>query len=143
MLALAVTGCLASYGMVRPSIEIDKMFEAHQILADHRYYIDGSDLKPNAILAVHNDFNLQSKLWRPVTPTKEQLRTWVEEMTRYRGYSFYTYGARMMGPDGQQIGFWYSPYQFTTVQMLGGNEVSIVTPNIPNDPDRRTGFSLP
>jgi len=143
LLCLVLAGCFARYGVVRPSADIDKLFEKHQILADHRYYVDGSDLRPNAILAVADGYRLQSSLWRPVTPTQAQMRAWVEEMTRYRGYSLYTFGARMLGPDGRPVGFWYSPYQTTTVQMLDDKTVVIRTPDIPAEEEERFGFFAP
>jgi hypothetical protein len=143
LLAVVLGGCFASYGVVRPSAEVDKLFETHQVLADHRYYMDGSDLRPSAIIAIHKEYNLQSSLWRPVALTKTQLSGWVDEMTRYRGYSLYTYGAKIIGPDSRQIGVWYSPHQITKVQQLEGNNVMVLTPAPPSGPDANFGFFAP
>lgn len=143
LIGLGLTGCVARYGVVQPSTEVDKAFENHQVMPSHRYYIDGSDVKPNAILAVHNDYTLRSNLWRPVSPTPAQLKEWVAEMTRYRGYALYTFGAKMVGPDGQVVGFWYSPYQTTQVLVEKDKTVQINTPNASAEPERRIGFVLP
>jgi len=141
--SLVLSGCFARYGVVHPSSEIDKLFESGKVLPDHRYYVDGSDVRPNAILAVDNHYRLESALWRPVDLNPAQLRAWVDEMTRYRGYSLYTYGAKMVGPDGRQFGFWYSPYPSTTVQVMDGNVVSVLTPDTSANARRPFGFFAP
>ena len=46
-----------NYGNLKPSSEITKIFENHQVLSDHLYYYSGLQGVPDAIIAVHPNGN--------------------------------------------------------------------------------------
>lgn len=125
----AITGCSGSYGRLKPSLEIEKMFEEHKVLDDHRYYYSGSDVKPNAIIGIDNSYTLNSTLWKPVDLTSEQLKKWIDFMTHYRGYSLTNYGSLILDPTGKRLGVWYSPWNWTTVKMESDKSIVVHTPD--------------
>ncbi len=124
----AFTGCSGSYGRLKPSLEVDKMFEELKILADHSYYYSGSDVKPNAIIGIDNNYTLNSTLWKPVDLTSEQLKKWIDFMTHYRGYSLTNAGSLILDPTGKRLGVWYSRCNETTVKMESDKSIVVHTP---------------
>ncbi len=134
------SGCFGSYGRLEPSLEIDKMFEEHKVLADHSYYYSGSDAKPNAIIGIDNNYTLNSTLWKPVDLTSEQLKKWIDFMTHYRGYSLINYGSLILDPTGKRLGVWYSPVNWTTVKMESDNSIVVHTPGM--NQSRKTSGSF-
>ena len=129
----------ANYSGLMTSNEVNIIFESFQVLDDHNYYYSGSDNRPEAILGIHKDYTLSTRLWKPVNLTSEQLKLWVNMMTDHRGTSFRTWGARVIVPDGKQIGIWYSPYSWTSVKMKDDRHVVINTPT-PFPTERKRGL---
>ncbi|MBL6996663.1 hypothetical protein [Desulfobacula sp.] len=137
---VAFAGCSGSYGRLKPSLEIEKMFEEHKVLADHSYYFSGSDVNPNAVIGIDNNYTLNSKLWKPVNPTSEQLKDWIDNMTHYRGYALTNYGSVILDSTGKRLGVWYSPWNWTTVKMESAKSIVVHTPDM--NPPRRTSGSF-
>ncbi len=136
----AFTGCSGSYGRLKPSLEVDKMFEELKILADHSYYYSGPEAVPTAIIGIDNNYTLNSTLWKPVDLTSEQLKKWIDFMTHYRGYSLINYGSLILDPTGKRLGVWYSPWSWTTVKMESDNSIVVHTPGM--NQSRKTSGSF-
>ena len=118
-------------------------FESGTVLPDHAYYYTGSEMNPNAIIAIYSDYTLETDRWKSVDATAKQLKDWVDMITDFRGYGLRTLGSDILGPHGEYIGIWYSKKSdFTTVRLLEGNRVMVFPPAenliIPN-PLRRLG----
>ena len=111
----------------------NREFESHKILPEYNYYFTGSYYKPKAIIGIHRDYTLVSKLWKPVDLTADRLNGWIEQMTNFKGYAFRNLGSNILNAEGQVIGIWYSPEDFTTIRMLGEKQVSIYPPERPAD----------
>jgi hypothetical protein len=138
-LVLACTG--ANQGGLRMSRDVNNLFESYQVLDNYNYYYSGPDARPNAILGIHDDYTLRSDLWKAVDLTPDQLRLWIRMMTDHRGTSLRTYGARVIAPDGKDIGIWYSPWNWTAVRMEDDRHVVINTPvESPMDREKRFFF---
>lgn len=129
-----------NYGLLKKSTEVNDMFVSHQVLPDHKYYYSGSNAAPNAIIGIHNDYTLESKLWKPVDLTTEQLKKWLNNMLRNRDRPATTWGAYITGPGGKKIGIWFSRWNRTTIKMLDGNRVQIHTPSTMDDPSSKRAF---
>ena len=71
----------ANYGKLQSSNEITNMFDSDQVLSDYVYYYSGLDGVPNAIIGIHKDYSLRSKLWRRVDLTPAMLKKWVSRMS--------------------------------------------------------------
>ena len=130
-----LAGCAANqpaqetYGTLKPSDEVDQIFQKYQVLPEYRYYISGSVTKPQAIIGIVRNYTLDTRLWQAVTDlTSEQLKKWVDQMLLFRP-PLYTFGAYILGPNGEQVGIWYSPYNYTTVAVQADNRVEVVPPS--------------
>ncbi|MFC1817186.1 hypothetical protein ACFL0M_14915 [Thermodesulfobacteriota bacterium] len=141
-------GCLANYGTYRASDEVNKAFEAFQVLPDYTYYYSGSDVSPDAIIGIHKRYKLSSAdLWTKVDPTSKQLKYWVEAMTmeNHRGFPESPDGFYVLDPDGNQIGIYYTLWAPGPVKMEEDNQVSVYLPDVvdDNDGDESEKIALP
>ena len=130
-----LAGCAANqqaretYGRLKPSSEVNQIFQKYQVLPQYRYYITGSETKPQAIIGIDRNYTLVTRLWQETTNlTSEQLKKWVDQMLSF-GPQLYTFGAYILGPNEQQVGIWYSPYNDTTVAMQADNRIEVVPPS--------------
>jgi hypothetical protein len=122
-------GCANNFGRIHPSGEVTRMFETYKILPDYRYYYSGSDVKPRGIIGIHNNYALNSRLWKPVDLTPEQLKDWINIILNDTTISIHNYGALILDPDGNQVGVWYSPRATTIVKMESDNQIIVHTPD--------------
>jgi hypothetical protein len=106
-------------------MEVDQLFDSGTSLADHTYYTEGSRSAPNAIIAISNDFQLQTKLWFQRDWTSKDLAKVVFSMQIEETGFCTTDGGVLIAPDGQQIGVWYSKKDIGTIRQpaLGVVEV--------------------
>jgi hypothetical protein len=118
-------------GSLRLSSAAAQAFESATVLPDHNYFYSGPDMKPFAIIAIHEDYALETKRWKPVQVTPKLLKDWIDQLTGYLGYGLRTYGSEIVGPEGEYIGIWYSKKEnSTTVRLLEGNRVMVYPPNV-------------
>lgn len=116
----------ANYGKLQASPEVTKVFDDHRIVADHRYYYSGLQGVPDAIMGLHTNYTLKSKLWQAVDFDSQLLNTWVNRMAYVHLVS--PRGAWILDPDGNRIGVWYSARHQTRVRVEKGNHVFIAAP---------------
>jgi len=131
---LFLTACSGSYGRLVRSNDVGNLFERHEVLPDHRYFVTGPQARPKAILAVHRSYTLRPGLWRPVEMTPELLNRLVDAMTGHLGFTPAIMGAIVTNPQGKQIGVWYSPYSRTTIRFEPDNVVVVSLPSKDTDP---------
>lgn len=117
------------YGNLKRNAEITQIFETHQILPNHKYYINAWGNIPYAIIAIHENYTLRKGLWKEVDLTPQLLRSWVFQMTPIYGYP--PYGSYILDHKGNQVGVWYSSKQWTTIIMEENNGVAVFTPEPP------------
>ncbi len=121
-------GCSGNYGLIQRSREAGRSFENFQVFDDHVYYFSGPANIPYAIIGIHKDYELKTKLWKKVDLTSEQLRMWLDlGMQGTLGY--HPYGSYIYGPDRQKIGIWYSIFNGTIVKMENDNIVVVHPPS--------------
>jgi hypothetical protein len=126
--ALVLAGCGGSYGTLQRSAEVNRAFESATVLPDYDYFYSGSYHKPSAIIGIHKDYTLVSKLWKPVHLTEDMLQGWIDRITGYKGYALRNLGSEILNAEDQPIGIWYATEDFTTIRMLGDRQVSIYPP---------------
>ena len=116
---LLITGCAgisSSSGGLQKRMEVEQLFESGTLLPDHTYYTDGPESDPNAIIAISNRFQLQTKVWSQKDWVAEDLEKAVYWM-QFAEYGFCdTEGGVLIAPDGQQIGIWYSKKDIGTIR---------------------------
>ena len=105
-------------------------FEKYELIPGYLYYISGGDSKPLAIVGLADGYSLSSPDWRPVEPDSDQMRQWVDRMLEQPGAEYNTEpnGARILDPQGNPIGVWYSVWATPILKFQSGTEVAISRP---------------
>jgi hypothetical protein len=133
VLAVILVSCAASgnKGTLQRDQELNQMILASEVLPNHKYYFSGSSDKPNAILGIHEDYQLISQLWNTVQISSAQLAKWIATIAPedYRGPSGYI-ASYILDPDGKKVGIWYSIQKTTTVEFLEGNKIKVNSPDL-------------
>lgn len=129
-LTLFFGGCAgARYGALQRSPEASKFFDSGKVLPQYRYYTTGAQNVPDAILAVDRKFTLKNTVWREEELDEKRLKRLVFNL-KYSSdrFSDIPYGMKVIGPEGEGIGYWFSDLTFTTVTMPSAAEVVIQSP---------------
>lgn len=143
-LFLAVLGfaCLAApsgaadlfrnYGEIRPSAEATAVFENHRVLPNYRYYVSGTDLYPNALIAVGGAYVLDSDLWKERKLTSAAMKELIGNLrSKALEVGETLHGFDILDHGGKKIGLWYSILRAPTyVKIEGDGRVVIGTPPI-------------
>ena len=129
IMVLAVA-CVASSAYFSASRDVGLQFESGEVLPDHRYYAGGPDRKPNALIAIHQSYELESPYWRPIEVTPASLKelTATVKFVLEGEYKTTPNGARIVTRDGQTVGVWYSVYDQPPVKMVAANQVYLGDP---------------
>lgn len=134
-------GCVVSGGggrALQHSLEAEDLFRAGTVLPDHTYFMQGNHPDPEAIIALSNSFQLQSRLWSKVEWTQKELETAVFWMQNSELGLCSTDGGYIVAPDGQRIGVWYSQRDISVVKQPAPGLVEIYPFNFhPGSPCQR------
>ncbi|MBC8209298.1 MAG: hypothetical protein H8E79_09060 [Desulfobulbaceae bacterium] len=116
-LTLILNACagLPPTGHLESSQTIRDLFESAIILEDHAYYTMGSEVKPDAIIGVRSPYRLDSEIWSPVDLSEPQLRDWLFWFRIHETFTCTYSGGRLIAPDGQAVGIWYSKKILATI----------------------------
>lgn len=111
-IALSLSACVVSCGAsprsLQRNLEIEKHFKSATILPGYTYYVQGPASDPEAIMALKEKYQLQSRLWSRVEWTEKEMAR-VVFLMESDGVGFCTVdGGNLVAPDGQIIGIWYS-----------------------------------
>ena len=141
-----LAGCAGgNYGKLDRDRDLDNMFLNYEVLPDHRYYITGGYDWPNAILAIHRDYELENSgnIWVGVPDVNTgQMRRWIDAIDpneNYR-YSGAYYAAYILDPNGKRVGAWFAIENQTTVKFLEGNKIQVYPPQVRPDMKFGRGF---
>ena len=121
-----LVGCTQKFGGLKRSKEVTDNFETNQILPDHRYYYNGFEAVPYAIVGIHNDYVLRSSAWKKINLTPEILNKLLVRMQA--AYTPLPQGAWIIGPDEQRLGIWYSSERFAAVKLIQENHIKLAPP---------------
>lgn len=134
-----LAGCAGgNYGKLDRDRDLDNMFLRYEVLPDHRYYISGGYAAPNAIIAIHRDYELDNSgnlwVWVPNVDTL-QMRKWIDTIAPEQNYRYSDayFAAYILGPDGKRIGAWYSYDNYATINYLEGNRIQVYPPDLIQD----------
>lgn len=143
-----LAGCAGgNYGKIDGDRDLDNMFLSYEVLPDHRYYTSGGYDSPNAILAIHTDYELDNprNLWVAIPNVDSgQMRKWIDTIApdqNYRWSGSY-FAAYILDPDGKRIGAWFAIENSTTVKFLEGNKVQVYTPQLNQNLYLNKGFRM-
>lgn len=130
VMALIFAGCSAPIsGRLQGSAEITEMFKSSRILPDHQYYISGFQRLPYAIIAIDNNYQLQSSRWQPIDMNPTSLNQIIYRMEHV--YSLNPRGAWILDHEGNRMGIWYSSQYQTLVKREKDNRLVVVSPDPP------------
>lgn len=122
-----LAACMSTnYGNLRSNPDTTRLFKKGEILPDHTYYYYGWEGAPDAIVAIQNDYRLQSGLWTRFDPEAGKLaqlisRMTVREMTRFNGAGLYD-------PAGNRMGVWWSDAPGATLKMADEKVIAFIRP---------------
>ncbi len=130
-LLFTLTGCItippASYSYDQ---QVDRQFETPPtLLKKHTYYYIGTSTEPDAIIAIDNQFRMESQVWSKVDITQDLLDKWAFWIDTYLGWWNCPYrGVRLLSPDGTQIGVGYSRWTFSVIKSPEPGTVVVYPP---------------
>ena len=123
------------YGTLDRDRDLDNMFRNYEVQQDYNYFTTGGYDRPNAILLIHKDYELDNpgNLWVPIPHVDyEQKRKWISVISSEQNFnrSGYYYAAYILDQNGSRVGAWYSVETFATVKFLKGNKILVYTPEL-------------
>ena len=131
VVGLGLIGLLCSctthnYGKLQSSYDITEMFEKAQILPDHVYFYSGLQGVPDAIVGIHPNYTLRAKTWQQIDFSHTTLKKWIYRMNYVQLVT--PQGARILGPEGDRLGVWFSAQRQTAVRLDKENRLVIAPP---------------
>jgi hypothetical protein len=123
------------YGSLDRDRDLDNRFLNYEVMQDYNYFTTGGYDRPNAILLIHKDYELDNpgNLWVPIPYVDySQKRKWISVISTEQNFnrSYNYYAAYILDQNGKRVGVWYSVEKFATVKFLEGNKVLVYTPEL-------------
>ena len=118
-----------NYGKLQSSANITQLFDNAQVLPDHTYYYSGLQGVPDAIIAIHPNYSLRAKIWQQIDFSHTTLEKWIYRMKYVHLVT--PRGAWIIGPNGDQLGIWFSAQRQTAVRLDKENRLVIAAPQPP------------
>lgn len=128
--ALMLSGACstARYGGLKRSGDVTQAFETFQVYAGHRYYYLNQENNPFAVVALQDRYTLNGRMWTEFDPRSEKLKKIVGLVEGFPVYFSYAYGADLLDPQGNLVGYWYSSLRMVGIKVNNENHsVSIYT----------------
>jgi len=127
---LLLSSCQAGKsGHLRINNDVTATFEKCTVLPGYDYYYSGSDVQPEAILAVKTSYTFEKGLWKAIKLDKKQLCDWMYMIDpTYRNVRNRYDGYNILSAEGKDIGLWYSREKRATIKELEDGKLVIYTP---------------
>jgi len=128
-LLLLVAACGQPAYIFHEDFRINASLESYHPLPGYTYYYSGPGDFPLAILGIRPEYHLKKEFWIPVELTEKKLQGWMEVIDNpHRNLQTRYHGKVIRTAEGEEIGIWYSPQEWSTVRLGADREVSIYTP---------------
>ena len=128
-LLLVIAACGQPTYIFHEDSSINDALESYRPLPGYTYYYSGPEDFPLAILGIRPEYHLNKEFWIPVELTEKKLQRWMEVIDNpHRNLQTRYHGKIIRTAEGEEIGIWYSPQEWSTVRLGTGGEVSIYTP---------------
>ena len=138
-------GCSgANYGGLNHSQEVTQAFETYHVYPKHRYYHLHLENSPYVVIALHNSFSVSDKQWTEFDPQTEKLEKLVDLVKQFPVDPYIAYGANLLDPLGNHIGYWYSSIHLRTLKVDNESKNVTIYTDTPwlRDKDRRFGSGI-
>lgn len=122
--------CTASnYGRLSSNPAVTGSFEAYRVLPDHRYYYRGTYGRPVAVVGIHRDYELDSKLWIEIDPRSEDFKRLIDRVSfQGSGNIASPWGFDILDPSGNVAGVWYSAVRAAAVDIDTNKRIVNLSP---------------
>lgn len=147
---LFLGGCApcTNCGRTVQSVEVSRQVRLADMSDDYNYYLyRNGGFAPTAILGLEKRYSVQSSFWKLAQPTERQWNSWAQEYISTRGHFNDFYGISMIykgykviAPDGEQVGIYYSGLEQMTFRFLANDVVQIYPPRPSSQQLVRRGF---
>jgi hypothetical protein len=127
VLLTLLVGCSAKYGSLKRDAQVQQAFETNQVPAEYNYYYYG-DSEPYVVFGIEPKYEMQSKMWRELTPGTEDFKETIRWV--WEDYWYYKFGANILDPEGKKVGILYTAILETSVKFVDDNRI-VVMPNTP------------
>ena len=128
-LLLAITACGQPAYIFHEDLRINEALESYRPLPGYTYYYSGPEDFPLAILGIRPEDRPKKEFWIPVDLTEKKLQGWMEVIDNpHRNLKTRYHGKVIRTTEGEEIGIWYSPQEWSTVRLGADREVEIYTP---------------
>lgn len=114
-LLMLLAGCLKTYGRFALDRTVDEDFRSGVLSPQFNYYYAGRESMPYAIIGIDKAYTVPSRYWIRIDPDPATLKAMSANM--FGEQRSRPYGARILGPDGQPVGIWYSTVDFRSVRV--------------------------
>ncbi len=125
-------GCkTGNYGRLQSDPEATRSFESLTVLPNHKYYYRHTSSLPSAIVAIHGDFSLDSKLWTEIDTQSKEFKRLIELVgLQGMGTAQTTrpWGFKILTSDDRYVGIWYSALRTAAIDINEKNEIITLAP---------------
>ncbi len=125
LLSGCVIGSSGPSGRLQGDLGVLKSFNTPTILPDHTYYIQGVKADPKAIIAIKNNYQLRSRLWKRVDWSAKDLEKAVFWLQNSENELCMTSAGYLLLPTGEQLGIWYSQREMAIIKQPEANVVEV------------------
>ena len=121
---------MSNYGKLRSNKEATKSFESYQALPNHKYYYRGAKSKPTVIVGIHENYELNLKLWVQIDTQSEDFRRLID-IVSLQGMSsaIEPWGFNILDKDGNYVGVWYSAISGAAVVINENRQITNLQPS--------------
>jgi hypothetical protein len=125
-----LSGCsMSNYGQLKSNKEATQAFENYQILQNHKYYYRGTYSSPLAVVAIKEDYDLNSKLWVEIDLKSKDLRTLIDKISlQGSGSTTHPWGFIILDHSGRDVGVWYSAIRAAAVEINENGQIVNLSP---------------
>ncbi|MEW6594273.1 MAG: hypothetical protein AB1413_05315 [Thermodesulfobacteriota bacterium] len=130
LLTMAFSACSLPQVTFQRDAKVHAAFEAATVLPGYDYYSSGPEAQPLAIVGIRRGLHFEQGFWKPIALNEKELRDWLwmigndtrDPRDRY-------YGSRILAPDGDEIGIWFSFLDWMVAEITPEGNVVVHTPD--------------
>ncbi len=107
------TATTGPMGEMKEDVKAKKAFEEGKMIPGYTYYyIGGSIIEPDSIIALKKGYMLEEhKTWSKVLDMEDKvIRTWIQAWKNDGHFLSDLHGGVLLDSEGKEVGIWYSHY---------------------------------
>ena len=128
--AIMTGACALAQVTFQRDAKVNAAFETAVVLPGYDYYYSGPEARPLAIVGIRRGLQFEPGFWKPIALTEKELHDWlwvIRNDTRPPRDRYH--GARILAPDGREIGVWFSFLDWVVAEMAPDGRVILHTPD--------------